>query len=265
VNVKKIIIVSHPRSGSSYLNRLLSNFNRTKIVMEPFHQNPDVSSAHIKAATYNKYADFIAELENSNHTVYDYGHSNPVEFVDMIANHSDCDYLSVKIFPGHLSREKLEQLLASAAVVIFLRRNPLHSYISVKIAHKLAVWGGRDTSDIKISIDEASYIKWNNDNWLFMEASKAIVKEHNVAHIDLQYEQLLNMDVALETIRQSLSDRNIYLETGRTMRKNPQVQDSRKSAIDKVTNVEDLYELTKKFRIEHLIDNNESVMDYEKL
>ncbi len=165
MSVKKVIIVSHPRSGSSYVNRLLGNFDKINIVMEPFHQYEDVAKAHIRSTLSNKYSDFISQVKLLDSSLYEYAHNKPKEFIELVGSYTEGEYLALKIFPDHLPDEQLEELLASSSVVIFLRRNPLHSYISSRIADKLEIWGGKDTSKIKVSIDEESYIKWNNRNW----------------------------------------------------------------------------------------------------
>ncbi len=265
MSVKKIILVSHPRSGSSYVNRLLGNFDKINIVMEPFHQYEDVSTAHVRAILSNKYADFISHLKHLNTSLYEYAHNKPKEFIELIGDHTECEYLALKIFPDHLSDEKLEALLASSSVVIFLRRNPLHSYISSRIANQFEIWGGKDTSKIKVSIDEESYIKWNNRNWSFLEKAKTIVKQHELEYFDLKYETLLDPDKAIKHIGYLLKAHHINAQPKSNLAMGSKKQDQRESALDKVSNIDELHQLTKKFKIERLIDGSEPVTAYEEL
>lgn len=265
MSATNISIVSHPRSGSTYLASLLANFVGMRTVMEPFHQQENVAAAHIKTLTKDRYSEFSAELEDLQSSIYEFGHTRPVDFLDTLSHYVRCDHLVFKVFPGHLAPEKLEELLKGMDLIIFLTRNTLHSYISYRIASSLHVWRRKDTSNIKVDIDEASFIRWNNKNYHFLKNAHDIVKKNKLPYIDVQYENLLNTKESLEELSQRLEEKGILLEIKKDICIYTRKQDLRQSAYSKVNDVSALNSLVTKFGIKDLIDATEPVPRYHKI
>ena len=234
-------------------------------MMEPFHQDIGVATAHIKNALKDSYDEFQASVSKTYHSILELRQSDPSDYIEEIAKHTTGQFISLKVFPGHLEQQRLRELIRHSAAVAFLRRNPLHSYISARIAERLDVWSGQDTSKIKIGFEKDTFVKWNNHNWRFFENALQLVDETNVAKIDLCYEELLNIDQALNKLQDDFTRAQVPLIISPAKNPNSKVQDSRTSALDKVNNPNHLREIVQQLKIEHLLDAGMPVDTYTRL
>lgn len=138
--MKKIVtVVSHPRSGSTFLVAEAGKLSNVRALMEVFHCNESVVVDHLQA-----FADPIKkQLAVTEDGFREKIISDPLQYLQALNNEVPEGILLFKVFPEHLPADKLGHVIHASNLIIFLLRNVLHSFISNEIAKNwrdMAVW-----------------------------------------------------------------------------------------------------------------------------
>lgn len=165
--MKKVVIISIPRTGSSILIQNLNSHPKVKFYGEIFH--PSVE----------EHLDNKALLGTS----LDERYNNPMRFIEkIISNNKEKSVVGFKIFEGH-NNTVLDSLLKDPTFfkVLLYRENYLANYSSLLIAHQSKLWNNDlpcDTQE-KVYFDyqqfekfyryyEECFMNWKaviRDNW----------------------------------------------------------------------------------------------------
>ena len=168
---KIFIVLAHRRTGSNYLMKVLNSFPDIEFFGEVYHWNTMWMSNHRKQEyinwldTYKGIKLNPGDNSSEEKQLVKLNHREPQCFLDFFSLTSRNKYAGFKIFPEHLSFQKLEKnFLANKEISkIILRRNLLDVYISDKILQKTKHSQGYDTSQVKVTIDCLDFKKWYFD------------------------------------------------------------------------------------------------------
>jgi hypothetical protein len=252
-DVKVFIIVSHPRSGSTFLANNLRQFEEFNCVMEPFHQHPAVVTQHIIGGFGDSGRNYLRMLEDENLDLHLYSHEHVLRYLEDLKGLCSKPYLVLKLFPGHLPFNALQLLLKTVDGVIFLNRNVVHSYISNQIAKENNVYGGKDTSNEQPEFSTSGFVWWNNYLSDFMLKVEDFVFKSQIANIRLSYESLLQANNATDFLKSRMNAFGLELNIVANTKTNKR-QDNRTLASDKVLNPEFMMDYLRSIGLDYLND-----------
>ena len=122
----QLLIAAHPRSGSTYLCRILGQFEQTEVFLEIFHTNPDVMKQHLKGA-YPKVIQKLG-LSGNDEFIRNEIISRNCQYTKILSSLYPYKTLVYKLFPGHLPPKHMQEQIKNSRFVLLLKRNLLHSY-----------------------------------------------------------------------------------------------------------------------------------------
>lgn len=233
-------IIAHARSGSTLLCNEVKKHASGAVLLEIFHQLPDVIERHLGRFS----SDVFATLGVDKTTVRDYVVNNQLEYLEAIQGVTGRDEIIFKIFPFHLPRERIRPVLANAAGVIILRRNLLHSYISNKIASSSGRYVRSSTSKAKVAFDPGDFSTYVRSMYGFRRRAVAYLEARGdgVRHRMVDYESLVDPQMRERAVAEGLA--YVGAGVGATEPARPMVkQDSRRLASDKVENPQEMTEV----------------------
>ncbi|WP_119299516.1 sulfotransferase [Dongia deserti] len=164
VTPRLICVVSGARSGTNHLCSVLSRISEIDVRHEIFHK--------IRCQKLNERE--LAKLSHRLGKAFPPDCASPAT-VSAVRRHPglvmDCltelmapekRLLCFKVFRQQLSVRQVRDAFIRRpdAIMIFLRRRPIDTFVSVRKALHLQDWHGRDTTDVKISIDADDFIGW---------------------------------------------------------------------------------------------------------
>ncbi len=192
-----IFVISKPRSGTSALfdliNKSSSDFLRANEIFGGFAH--DLLSETIMHR-FPWYLDLRKSQENSDIDFKRFFYKmdrHALEILDLIGTkyRSTHQRLVVKIFPTHLSPDRLLQVLGSySSHVIFLRRRMLYSYVSEYKAANSGHWWGKDSSKTKVVLDEQALRKYVKESDTWFNSAQDLVTMLELPTLDISYDGL---------------------------------------------------------------------------
>jgi LPS sulfotransferase NodH len=146
-----IIILSAPRTGSTYLSSLLDSHNKLLILGEIFNNQ--------RIKTHGKLSELDAKNDLKTLNRRD---KNPVKFLkkELVSNTLDNQIIGFKIIYEQLSLENIDKLMHTfnCKIIHLKRKNYLDILVSLKLAKETNKW-------VKLSSNKKSdYIKHDWDN-----------------------------------------------------------------------------------------------------
>jgi hypothetical protein len=179
--VKRIVILSHARSGTSRLKQLFfRTFNGfPKIDTELFKKNnTSLQNFLTKNEPYfpqyssNQYAELL-----SNHN---FKHEDPIGCLNQLSKicfDMKYKYLLFKVTPNIFNYE-IMQLLAKQPNIqfLFITRNILDTYISLQKALLINKWNSVDTSNIILKLDEDKFLNYHKNYINWVKSTHDIIK-----------------------------------------------------------------------------------------
>ncbi len=125
-----IIMIASPRTGSTRLTALLTQFNQLNALGELFNPRNSYTRSDFDGTEILRKAGKIQRDDPKE--AWAYCRSSPVEALSTL-HESNGKTNVVKLAPKHLPDENVKNLFKeSACGLIFLTRNPIDSYISLK-------------------------------------------------------------------------------------------------------------------------------------
>jgi len=98
---------------------------------------------------------------------------------------------TIKIFPEHLHPETLKKIIQKFKPhVIFLRRNHLDRYVSLKKANASGKWHKVDSSNLEIEVNASELDKYINEYIKFYTDVKKVALSANCEILDLEFKEL---------------------------------------------------------------------------
>jgi len=247
-----ILIAAHARSGSTYLCRLLEQIRQIKVYFEIFHFQLDVIEQHLKG-DYRRIAE-ILDLSEDPAVARPQIVDQAAKYIQTLAQLNPERTLAFKVFPGHLPANKLKPILCGAELLILLRRNSLHSYISNLIATKTNHWGWHDTSENKVQFDPAKFDQHRGNISGFNNFVRDVAESEGVKFLTLDYETLAYGDLLPTAMADVLSAQLDKVFTCAPREHTSRKQDKRVDALQKVSNPPDMLKHLRKRDLERLLD-----------
>lgn len=251
-----ICLISIHRTGSTYMLDLLNGHNQIVAHGEIF--NP----YQVYIRDFQKFLPKLSNHYNLNikrrgsHHLINLIHRDPINFINFLSDVDANKQIIFKLSHDHLKwKQVMESIVHNVNIYkVFLLRNPIDAYISLKKARNLNKFKMEDTTDFKISLDVQDFLNfYTNRKLWFQQIEKELLKSHQ-NYIIFQYEDLIS-------IQKSEGDRGVlsyilnrmqnifgidFQEPQKNVHTNLVKQDRSKIRSEKVNNYEDFMEKVSK-------------------
>lgn len=193
--MKKVCFIAHPRSGSTSLMKSIENLSRALCVLEAFHTSETVIKQHLNGAIgANKALEDELGIQPSFSTYREYSQALPKEYLSALtklALSNEKELLLFKVFPGHLGDDRiLQQVLENSDIIIKLRRNSLHSYLSDLKAIKVGAYANVDTTNVKVEFIASAFENWRSGISSFFSRVDTMCEQIEKTHSLYHYEDI---------------------------------------------------------------------------
>lgn len=222
---RDVIIISSPRSGTNFFCECIGSLTGVTSYFEVFNPRGVMGAGDARTL-----ATLSAKLKKPVLSAKDpgllaYFADSPLDGLGLLRGHArgqGAQVLSYKIFPNQLSPEMLEAILRRpGALVVFIVRQRLQTFISYKKATTRDVWKNAETGDQLVEIDAAEFISWGRriDRW-YAEA-RDLVEAHGIDHAIWSYEDDIDAPKpqVIDRIAAMLQERGLELESTDEARK----------------------------------------------
>jgi LPS sulfotransferase NodH len=207
---KTVLLVSFPRSGTSWLGSVLENFGAPFTYYgELFACLSEAPGLGIIARNYRGFKfrylrAFIAQRREWRLTSFeDFGLSS-TRVLQIMGQQAGINV--VKVFPRHVSDSQFETLLREFAPhIVFLRRNHLDRFTSIERAKRTGTWQNAQYREVDIAIDEVELQRVAGEAQAWYREQKALCLSLGLTVTDVAYEDLLD-DKNLRTLLETLAD-----------------------------------------------------------
>ena len=248
----RIFIAAHPRSGSTFLCKLLERAREVRVYLEIFHFDYDIIDQHLQgdlpfiSQSMNLPAD---EKKARDELVYRHH-----EFVSLLQNINPDKSIAFKVFPKHLPDKLLGEVINESKLIVLLRRNLLQSYISSVISRKTQKWHGVDTSEERVEFNQADFVGHVRRVMDYYKRVTSLAEKYHIKLVALDYETLTISTDPIQVVSRALNgglDHDINGNNG-----NLQIfkQDKRNKATEKILNAEEMMNYLEKFDLGMLND-----------
>lgn len=200
---KLVLIISFPRSGT---HALASMINHPRIGMHYYGEffifnqwSPIVEhlNRHMPFFSWRYFLNTRKQKREWIHFRFEKTSLDPMKTLRKIMLFPGTH--TIKIFPEHLHPQTLDQIIKEFKPhVIFLRRNHLDRYVSLKKARATGNWHKVDSSKIEIEVSEPELNKYIDNYIDFYQHTKAAAKANNCKILDLAFKDLNDPDKVLE-------------------------------------------------------------------
>ncbi len=170
--LQELVVLSMPRTGSSYFGDCLSSLPGTLILREIFNPRGRIGVLKLERAKSELEKRLGAPLEASDDPkLQAYFTSQPLDAIEIIATAAaerGTSLFAYKIINHQLDRTRLETVLGQRrpAVVVLVRQR-LDVWVSLMKAAAVGKWHHQDTRGIEISVDADQFAAWFRevDDW----------------------------------------------------------------------------------------------------
>lgn len=203
VDSKLVFIISFPRSGTHALASTINHsgsglhyygeffiFNQWSKIVEDLNR-------YIPFFSWRYFLNTRRQKRKWIHFRFEKTSLDPVVTLHKMLNFTGTHI--IKIFPEHLKVETLENLIKEFKPhIIFLRRNHLDRYVSLKKAYTSGKWHKVDSSSFDIEVNESELAKYivNYDN--FYRDVLSAAKSNGCQILDLDFRDLHDPEKILE-------------------------------------------------------------------
>ena len=195
----RFTIISYPRTGSTYLVKVLNNCSSLTCFSELFHSDKDAFKRSFLdnelTVSRNIFDNFksISKIEK----LFDLRNKNPFKFLSMVFS-SGSTAVGFKIFPGQ-NDVVLDKLLGDKTInkIILIRENLIRSFVSEQVALKT---GKRDRFSQdekpvlnKIMFDVDLFNKYAEKIQLQFSNYENYLRSTNQEYLKLSYEEITDV------------------------------------------------------------------------
>ena len=174
-------MINHNKIGLNYYGEFFI-FNQWSPVVE--HLNK-----YIPFFSWRYFLNTRRQKRNWVHYRFEKTTLNPVKTIEKILLFPGTH--TIKIFPEHLHPETLKKIIQKFKPhVIFLRRNHLDRYVSLKKANASGKWHKVDSSDLEIEVNASELDKYINEYIKFYTDVKKVALSANCEILDLEFKEL---------------------------------------------------------------------------
>ena len=205
-NSKLVLIISFPRSGT---HALASMINHNQVALNYYGEFFIFNQLSPVVEHLNKYIPFFSWRYFINtrrqkrqwvHYRFEKTTLNPIKTIEKILLFPGTH--TIKIFPEHLHLETLEKIIQKFKPhIIFLRRNHLDRYVSLKKANASGKWHKVDSSSLEIEVNASELDKYIQDYIKFYNSVKTFALASKCEILDLEFKELSNQQKVEEIQR----------------------------------------------------------------
>ncbi|MGD1919446.1 MAG: hypothetical protein ACFCAD_11480 [Pleurocapsa sp.] len=262
-----ISILAIPRTGTNYLCGLLGRFSEIDSLYEIYHNQAVYLGNQQLAQKIIEHVNRKYQLKIKNHKdlrFINFVNHNPQEIIKIIRLYSTSKYISFKIFPNHLSKQDLSNVIIQNKQIkkIVIQRNLLDVYFSLNFAKMTASWSDQDTSNLRLDFNPDHFLSWYTCHQKYYQFIEEESKNHHCKISILKYETIhrcqtnrdkfIFMFDFLRSIGLQIAESN--LSTAQQKLSNLRVkQDKRLNIIDKVNNPDLLTTTLQNNKLEFLL------------
>jgi len=206
VDSKLVLIISFPRSGT---HALASMINHDKIGLHYYGEFFIFNQWSKIVEHLNRYIPFFSwryflntrrQKRNWLHYRFEKTTLDPIKTLQKILLFPGTH--TIKIFPEHLKQETLERVIKEFKPhILFLRRNHLDRYVSLKKANATGKWHKVDSSSIEIEVNETELAKYIESYNLFYKQVAAVAQTTGCRILDLEFKDLQDSNKVIEIQR----------------------------------------------------------------
>ncbi|MCB1342350.1 MAG: hypothetical protein KDK24_15040 [Pseudooceanicola sp.] len=233
-------VIAHARSGSTLLCRKLDERAEGRVYLELFHRNLKTIFNHL-ADSGAAVRDRFAPLDGAE--LRDHLAAHPMALLHLLSELNGGRDIYFKVFPGHLARPQLQEVLANSAGAILLHRNLLHSFLSNEIAQARQKWTNDDTSKDTVAFDPKRFAGNVRTVLNFYDEMEELLTETGTPRTDILYETIADPDRADAAVTAALEALGVTSAKQPPPKGRLNRQDSRRLASDKVSNPDEMLAL----------------------
>lgn len=197
--MKKFVIFSYPRTGSTFLVKNLNNFEDVVCQSEIFHKNfNSFSRAFLDKKVIMKFLNspfkrIIFNKEKVLKKLFRMKNRDFHSFLEKVYQEK-FNAVGFKIFPGQHD-EAFKYLLGETSIrkVILERRNRLRSYVSKQISIKTGRWDqykGNDSKLVQIEINIEDFLLYKQKIDAYLLETEQALKLSNQKYLKLTFEEI---------------------------------------------------------------------------
>lgn len=196
-DITEIACISHGRTGSTYICRLLENVPNVLPLMEIFSNDKSYMPDEYYKQMYERFnCRYDADLVwNAHHRIHDF-----MNELDKIRQENNKDVTFYKIFPPsyHLLMEQIEDIIFKKpnTGMFVLTRNHLKIFVSLCKAQQINVWNRVDTTNTKIWFDKTYFMRQHEKYNSMYTCIKRLCEQYEKPYYVLTYEELFELPTA---------------------------------------------------------------------
>ena len=214
---KLVLIISFPRSGTHALASMINhpknglNYYGEFFIFNQWSNIVERLNRYIPFFSWRYFLNTRKQKRKWIHYRFEKTSLNPEKTIENILKFPGTH--TIKIFPEHLNQETLAKLISTFKPnIIFLRRNHLDRYVSLKKANASGKWHNVDSSDLVIDINDVELSKYMENYLIFYKDLKKLATASGCAILDLEFKDLHNPEKVAEIQKFVILNENIGLE-----------------------------------------------------
>lgn len=196
-NSKLVLIVSFPRSGTHALasminhNQIGLNYYGEFFIFNQWSPVVEHLNRYIPFFSWRYFINTRRQKRHWIHYRFEKTTLNPIKTIEKILLFPGTH--TIKIFPEHLHLKTLEKIIQKFQPhIIFLRRNHLDRYVSLKKANASGKWHKVDSSSLEIEVNASELDKFIQDYKKFYSSVKTFALASKCEILDLEFKELNN-------------------------------------------------------------------------
>ena len=200
---KLVLIISFPRSGTHALASMINheqiglNYYGEFFIFNQWSRIVERLNKYIPFFSWRYFLNTRKQKRKWIHYRFEKTTLNPIKTIHRILLFPGTHI--IKIFPEHLKLETLQAIIQEFKPhVLFLRRNHLDRYVSLKKANATGKWHKVDSSAVEIEVNEAELSKYIEDYIAFYSSLKRAAHTSGCQILDLEFRQLHDPNKAEE-------------------------------------------------------------------
>lgn len=185
------VIISYPRTGSTYLVKVLNTAKNLSCYSELFHSDFSAFSRSFLDEESIPFINTLFGKTNDLYRLYKFRNRNPLKFLNKIFRKGNNGF---KIFTNQNEAVLIELLNDKNVKKIFLNReNVLRNYVSHRLAKTTGKWDRLNNEKPKLNtiiVDIEDFLDFESNNLNIFNTYKEILKKENQNWLDLTYEEI---------------------------------------------------------------------------
>lgn len=201
--IDEICCISTGRTGTNYICDLLDSVDNIMSLREIFSHNRCYVPPYVDKILKEK-----INLSSDN-LIVNYTHNHIRRFMEILREiQSECDkqYMFYKIFitSYHISIEQLENRFFKENTNIgflFITRDSIRTYVSLKKAQQLDIWDRIDTTNLKVTFEPEEFKRFCKTSNTLFNNIVSLCKKYNKSLLVLSYEEIFKIDTDIDRLR----------------------------------------------------------------